>query len=210
MSTGRTGVGSSLEISGKHKYASHSAGGGERPCWWLRESWESRLQGPLEYEYERRLLRSRERARERGQLKYEYEHGSSRSREQEQDWEGGQPRETHYALDWGPGVAPGLSDNLALPLRVAHTTVVLRGGEGALASRAETNLVKSFGLIPWIPAIQMVLESVPGYFSCLLEYGHSSHRKSKTNMHGRGSAPQNCKNTNGECETEVGKLREHD
>ncbi|KAI6132612.1 hypothetical protein EDD16DRAFT_1722715 [Pisolithus croceorrhizus] len=38
-----------------------------------------------------------------------------------------------------------LSDNSALPLRVAHTTVVPRGGEGALASRAETNLVEPFG-----------------------------------------------------------------
>ncbi|KAI6115778.1 hypothetical protein EDD16DRAFT_1727330 [Pisolithus croceorrhizus] len=82
---------------------------------------------------------------------------------------------THYALDQGPGVAPGLSDDLALLLRVAHTTVVLRGGEGALASGAETNLVEPFGSVafsyphpPVVPGIQTVLESAPGYFSWYL------------------------------------------
>ncbi|KAI6104876.1 hypothetical protein EDD16DRAFT_1524556 [Pisolithus croceorrhizus] len=54
---------------------------------------------------------------------------------------------THYALDWGPGAALRLSGNLALPLRVVHTTVVLRGGEGALASGAETHLVEPFGSV---------------------------------------------------------------
>ncbi|KAI6117027.1 hypothetical protein EDD16DRAFT_1520227 [Pisolithus croceorrhizus] len=51
---------------------------------------------------------------------------------------------THYALDWGPGVAPGLSDDSALLLRVAHTTVVPRGYGGALTSGAEMNLVEPF------------------------------------------------------------------
>ncbi|KAI6123642.1 hypothetical protein EDD16DRAFT_1725185 [Pisolithus croceorrhizus] len=54
---------------------------------------------------------------------------------------------THYALDWGPGAALRLSDDSALPLRVAHTTVVPRGGEGALASGAETHLVEPFGSV---------------------------------------------------------------
>ncbi|KAI6094749.1 hypothetical protein EDD16DRAFT_1528965 [Pisolithus croceorrhizus] len=54
---------------------------------------------------------------------------------------------THYALNWGPEVALRLSDDLALLLRVAHATVVLRGGEGALASRAETHLVEPFGSV---------------------------------------------------------------
>ncbi|KAI6115086.1 hypothetical protein EDD16DRAFT_1727508 [Pisolithus croceorrhizus] len=52
---------------------------------------------------------------------------------------------THYALDWGPGAVPRLSDDSALPLRVVHTMVVLRGGEGALASGAETHLEELFG-----------------------------------------------------------------
>ncbi|KAI6111568.1 hypothetical protein EDD16DRAFT_1521895 [Pisolithus croceorrhizus] len=52
---------------------------------------------------------------------------------------------THYALDWGPEVALRLSDDSALLLRVVHTMVVPRGGEGALASGAETHLVEPFG-----------------------------------------------------------------
>ncbi|KAI6105968.1 hypothetical protein EDD16DRAFT_1730186 [Pisolithus croceorrhizus] len=52
---------------------------------------------------------------------------------------------THYALNWGPEVALRLSDDLALLLRVAHATVVPRGGEGALTSGAETHLVEPFG-----------------------------------------------------------------
>ncbi|KAI6112153.1 hypothetical protein EDD16DRAFT_1728140 [Pisolithus croceorrhizus] len=68
-------------------------------------------------------------------------------------------------------VALALSDDLAFLLRVVHTMVVPRGYQGAQTSGAETNLVKPFGSVasgyphpPMIPAIQMVLESVPGYF----------------------------------------------
>ncbi|KAI5983963.1 hypothetical protein EDD15DRAFT_2201676 [Pisolithus albus] len=91
---------------------------------------------------------------------------------------------THYALNWGPEVALRLSDDLALPLRVAHTMIVLRGGEGALASGAETHLVEPVGSsafdYPHPPrvagldskedfeSIQTVLESAPRYFSWYL------------------------------------------
>ncbi|KAI6120437.1 hypothetical protein EDD16DRAFT_1725987 [Pisolithus croceorrhizus] len=112
MSTGWTGVGSSLEISGKREYASRGMGGdaGHR-------GHESERGSGVDSNMSMNVLR--ERVNE-----------SSR---------------THYALDWGPGAALRLSDNSALPLRVAHTTVVPRGGEGALASGAETHLVEPFG-----------------------------------------------------------------
>ncbi|KAI6130684.1 hypothetical protein EDD16DRAFT_1515367 [Pisolithus croceorrhizus] len=191
MSTGWTGVGSSLEISAKHEYASRGAGGG-----------------------------------------HESESGSGREVDRER-----------------------LSDDSALPLRVAHATVVPRGGEGALTSGAETHLVKSFGSAafgyphpPMIPACQTVLESAPGYFSrhfpaakyslhesqfariwpfrpqkkqkeynrqdsfeALLRGTEGSSKLQKMGIP-RESAPRDCENANGECEeeTEVGKLREHD
>ncbi|KAI6100388.1 hypothetical protein EDD16DRAFT_1762713 [Pisolithus croceorrhizus] len=94
---------------------------------------------------------------------------------------------TCYELDWGPGVVPGLSNDLALPLRVVHATVVPREGEGALASRAETQLEKSFGSVafgyphpPMIPACQTVLESAPGYF---LQYLLPCNSRSTTQTH---------------------------
>ncbi|KAI6120114.1 hypothetical protein EDD16DRAFT_1519065 [Pisolithus croceorrhizus] len=119
MSTGQTGVGSSLEISGKHEYASCGAGGGH----------ESERRSGVDSNMSTNVLHERVN---------------------DSSW-------THYALDWGPGVAPGLSDDSALPLRVAHTTVVPRGYGGALTSGAEMNLVEPL-------AIQTVLESAPRHF----------------------------------------------
>ncbi|KAI6109311.1 hypothetical protein EDD16DRAFT_1728839 [Pisolithus croceorrhizus] len=172
----------------------------ECPGWWAGPEWahpsnflsrESGLRGLLEYEYKHGLSRLREReggSGLRGLLEYEYEHGSSRSRGREggsglrglleyeyecgssrsREREGGRPRES----DVGTAREGVLRDDSALPLRVVHTTVVPRGGEGALLSGAETHLVEPFGSAafdyphpPRIPAIQTVLESAPGYFS---------------------------------------------
>ncbi|KAI6115503.1 hypothetical protein EDD16DRAFT_1520666 [Pisolithus croceorrhizus] len=80
-----------------------------------------------------------------------------------------------------------LSDNLALPLRVAHTMVVPRGYGGALTSRAETHLVKSFG-------------------SVAFGYPHPPMKKQNEYAWQGENVTRGCKNSKGECgsETEVG------
>ncbi|KAI6113743.1 hypothetical protein EDD16DRAFT_1521123 [Pisolithus croceorrhizus] len=139
--------------------------------WWAGPEWahpsnfpsrESGLRGLLEYEYVCGSSRSREREGGSGLRSLLECHEGEREvlgcvaclntstsaglRDHESERE--VDREslmTRYALDWGPGAAPRLSDDSALPLRVAHATVVPRGGEGALSSGAETHLVEPFG-----------------------------------------------------------------